>query len=402
MRTLGQWHYAAQALRGLRLRTLLILLAMGIGVAAVIVLTALGEGARRYVVDQFSSLGSNLLIVLPGRSETRGSLPPLLGETPRPLTLDDGLALARAAGVRRVAPLSVGGAEISFGARSRESTVIGTTADYALLRRLNMAQGRFIATPDPRAMGNECVVGSKVRHELLGNRPALGEWLRLGDRRCRVVGVLGTATVALGVDMGEIVILPIASALNLFNTDSLFRVLVETRARDALEEAKEAVRSAVRARHEGEDDVTVITQDAMVSTFDRILTTLTYGVAAIAAVALIVAGILVMNVMLVAVARRTPEIGLLKALGAEPALVQSLFLAEAAALAVAGSAFGLIVGQAGVLVLNRLYPTLAFAAPWWAFAAAPGVAIGAGVLFGWLPARRAARLDPVLALTRRA
>lgn len=402
MRIVGQWRYAGRALHGLRLRTALILLAMAIGVAAVIVLTALGEGARRYVVDQFASLGSNLLIVLPGRAETRGGLPPLLGETPRPLTLDDGLALARAPGVRRVAPLSVGGAEISFGARSRESTVIGTTDDYARLRRLRMAQGRFIATPDPRLMGNECVIGGELRQELFGARNVLGEWLRLGDRRCRIVGVLGTTSVALGVDMGEIVILPVASALTLFDSDSLFRVLVEVRERDALEAAKQAVRAVMRARHEGEDDVTVITQDAMVSTFDRILTTLTYGVAAIAAVALIVAGILVMNVMLVAVVRRRPEIGLLKALGAESALVQSLFLAEAAALAVAGSALGLLVGQTGVWVLGRLYPVLSFAAPWWAFVAAPGVAIGAGVLFGWLPARRAARLDPVLALTRRA
>jgi putative ABC transport system permease protein len=366
------------------------------------VLTALGESARRYVVDQFSSLGSNLLIVLPGRSETRGGLPPLLGETPRPLTLEDGLALARAAGVRRVAPLSVGGAEASYGARTRECTVVGTTADYAPLRRLKMAQGRFIATPDPRAIGNECVIGGEVRRELFGSRAALGEWLRLGDRRCRIVGVLGTTSVALGVDMGEIVILPVASALNLFNSDSLFRVLVETRSRDVLEETKVAVRSLVRARHEGEDDVTVIAQDAVVSTFDRILTTLTYGVAAIAAVALLVAGILVMNVMLVAVVRRTPEIGLLRALGARAALVQSLFLAEAAALAVAGSALGLVVGQSGVLVLNRLYPALAFAAPWWAFIAAPAVAVAAGIVFGWLPARRAARLDPVQALTRRA
>ncbi len=393
--------FALSALRGFRMRTLLMLLAMAIAVAAVVVLTALGEGARRYVIDQFSSLGTNLLIVLPGRSETTGGPPPLLGTTPRDLTLADALALNREPAVRRVAPVSLGNVEVSVGARSREATIIGTTTEFQQVRQIEMARGRFIQTPEPTRASAECVIGRKIYREMFGNRPGLGEWLRLADRRCRLVGVLASEAHSLGMAMDEIVVVPVAFALTLFDSESLFRVLVEVRSREQIAAAREAVIHMIRVRHDGEDDVTVIAQDSVLSTFDRILRTLTYAVAGIAAISLVVAGVLVMNVMLIAVTQRTAEVGLLKALGSSPTLITRLFVTEAILLAGLGATIGLAAGYLAVAVLRGLYPQIPFAVPLWAALASVMVALATGVFFGLLPARRAARLDPVVALARR-
>ena len=393
--------FVLRALRGYSVRTALMLLAMAIGVAAVVILTSLGEGARRFVVGEFASLGTHLLIVLPGRSETTGGAPPLLGGTPRDLTIDDALALERLRSVRRVAPIAVGSGAVSWKRRDRESIVVGSTAEFLEVRHLLMGQGRFLPPGDPRRAAPICVLGAKIRQELFGPQNALGEWVRIGDRRFRVIGILASEGRSIGIDIQEVVVIPVASALTLFNTESLFRVLVEARTREALADAQSGIIETIRARHEGEDDITVVTQDAVLATFDRILRALTLTVAGIAAISLAVAGILIMNVMLVAVSQRTAEIGLLKALGASAAAIQRLFIAEAGLLSLLGALLGFAVGQAGSWVIGRLYPALPVGTPWWAVVAALVVALLTGLTFSVLPARRAARLDPVQALSRR-
>ncbi len=394
-------HFAAKALGGYRRRTFLMLLAMAIGVAAVVILTALGEGARRYVTGEFASLGTHLLVVLPGRSETTGGPPPLMGETPRDLTLDDALALSRSLYVRRVAPISVGSAPVSWQRREREVSIIGSTASFITVRHLKMAQGRFLPEIDPRSAKPVCVIGSTIREELFAPEPALGKWLRIGDRRFRVIGVLASEGRSLGIDLDDVVIIPVASAQILFNAPSLFRILVEARGREAVKRAEQEVRRIIQRRHEGEDDVTVITQDAVVATFDRIFRALTYTVAGIAAISLSVAGILIMNVMLVAVSQRTSEVGLLKSLGASGRQILVLFLAEAGLLSAAGATIGLGLGLAATELARRLWPVLDMVPPLWAVLAGLGVALATGLVFGVMPARRAARLDPVRALSRR-
>ncbi len=391
---------AVRALRRYPGRTSLMLLAMAIGVAAVVVLTALGEGARRYVAGEFASLGTNLVIVLPGRSETGGVGPiALSGETPRDLTIGDALALTRIPAVRRVAPIMVGSAPVSAGGLERDAPVIGSTADLLAIRHWRLAQGRFLPPGDPERASGVCVIGAKVRSELFGPRPALGAWLRIGDRRFRVLGVLATEGRSIGVDVQDLVIVPVAAAQSLFNSPSLFRVLLEARAREDIESVKQSARRIIKDRHQGEEDVTIVTQDAVLATFDRIFRALTFTVGGIAAISLAVAGILIMNVMLVAVAQRTPEIGLLKALGASRRTIVRLFLLEATLLSTAGAATGLAVGELGSILLTHLYPRLPIATPLWAVGAALAVAVVIGLAFGALPARRAARLDPVLALS---
>jgi putative ABC transport system permease protein len=394
--------HALRAARRYPARTGLMLLAMAIGVAAVVLLTALGDGARQFVAGEFASLGTNLVIVLPGRSETVGGSPGMFGgQTPRDLTIADARALERSSAIRRVAPLVVGTAPVSFGDRSREVPILGATEPLLAVRHWKLAQGRFLPPGDPERGSNVCVIGAKVRRELFAGRQALGEWLRIGDRRFRVIGVLATEGRSIGIDVEEVVILPVASAQTLLNAPSLFRILIESTSRESIERVREFVRTTLRARHQGEEDVTVITQDAVLATFDRILRALTLTVAGIAAISLGVAGVLIMNVMLVAVAQRTPEIGLLVALGAPRRQVLTLFLVEATALSLCGALCGLGLGAAGIALAVRLYPTLPAAAPPWAVAAAIGTALATGLAFGLLPARRAAALEPVDALAHR-
>jgi len=402
MRFIDLLDFASTSLRGSRSRTLLMILAMSIGVAAVVVLTALGEGARRYVVNQFSSLGTNLVLVFPGRTETAGINPGmLLGQIPRELSLDDAEALLKSPAVKRIAPLTIGTSEISRAALNREVVVLGSTSELLTVRHMSLGQGQFLPAGDIHSSASVCVLGNKIKHELFGNESGIGAWVRLGDRRFRVIGVMDRQGESMGFNTDEIVIVPVSSAHLLFNTSGLFRILVEAKSRDALEPAKRAAEKILMERHNNERDVTVVTQDAVLKTFDRILRALTLAVGGIAAISLAVAGVLIMNVMLIAVSQRVKEIGLLKALGAPAAEIRKLFFAEAILLSGIGSLAGLILGEIGVLAIGKLYPSLPVVAPWWAVLAALLTSLVTGVLFSVWPARRAARLDPVTALAGR-
>lgn len=402
MRLVDVAQFASGSLRGSRSRTLLMILAMSIGVASVVVLTALGEGARRYVVNQFSSLGTNLVIVFPGRTETAGIGPGmLLGQIPRELTLDDAAALLKNPAIKRIAPLTIGTSQISKDALNREVIVLGSTADLLPVRHMTLGQGQFLSAGDMHSSESVCVLGAKIRRELFGNASGIGAWVRLGDRRFRVIGVMAAQGESMGFNTDEIVIVPVASAHILFNTTGLFRVLVEAKSRDAIEPAKRAAEQILTERHNGERDVTVVTQDAVLATFDRILRALTLAIGGIAAISLAVAGVLIMNVMLIAVSQRVKEIGLLKALGAPAAQIRNLFFAEAVLLSGIGSVAGLMLGELGVLAIGKIYPSLPVVAPWWAVLAAIGTSLATGILFSVWPARRAARLDPVTALAGR-
>lgn len=390
-----------QALTGYRTRTLLMLMAMCIGVASVLMLTALGEGARNYVRNEFASLGTNLIIVLPGRNETSGAgFGTMMGLTPRDLTLDDAKALSRNSNVARIAPINIGAAEISWQNRQREAIVMGSTSELLEIRHWKLARGQFLPRMDWDRSKPVCVIGAKIRDEIFGARNALGEWIRLGENRYRVIGILASEGRSIGVDVEEVVIIPVASAQSLFNVASLFRILIEANTRIAIPKVIEFSKQTLRARHQGEEDVTVITQDAVLATFDRILTALTYAVGGIAAISLAVAGILIMNVMLVAISQRTAEIGLLKALGASRREIMLLILIEALLLSSIGACIGLLLGQLGSWSIRHALPDVQAVPPSWAIVTSFLVALLTGLLFSLLPARKAAKLDPIIALAR--
>ena len=375
------------------------LLAMAIGVSSVLLLTAVGEGTRRYVNNQFMNLGSHLLIVMPGKLETTGGQPPILSATEVDLTIDDAIALTRSHSIRRVAPLALGSAPVSYDQRERTVNVIGSTASLYEVRKLKMSAGRFLPGGDPTRGAAIAVIGDTLKTELFGSSTALGQRIRIDGQKFRVIGVLEAAGAAgVGMDLRDTAVIPVATAQRLFDSPSLFRVMVEADGHNAIPRAEKAIIDILRVRHNGEEDVTVITQDAMLATFNTILGSLTYAVGGIAAISLAVAGILIMNVMLVAVSQRKAEIGLLKAIGSPGSQILRLFLAEATMLALLGTFAGLVLGFSGVWGLAIALPDFPIGVPYWAPIAATGTSLATGVVFCLLPARRAARLDPVHAL----
>ena len=394
--------FALASLAFSRVRTLLMLLAMSIGVAAVVVLTAIGNGARHYVVDQFSSLGTNLVIVVPGRAETAGgAATTLVGETPRDLTLDDARSLLRGDALRRMAPFNLGEIAVSYRGRERQAPLLGSTAALLPIHHLEMARGSFLPEEDMEIARPVCVLGATISRELFGRQNPLGEMVRLGGFRCRVIGVLASQGRSLGHDTEELVVVPVAFAQMLLNTEGLFRILVEAREPESIPRLKDFILDTIARRHYGEEDITIVTQDSVLATFERILGALTLSVAGIAAISLVVAGILIMNVMLMAVAQRTGEIGLCKAIGASRRQIMVLLVTEALLLSAVGGLLGLAIGLAGSHLARSLYPELSAGPPSWAMVAALGTALATGLIFSLLPARRAARLDPIQALGRR-
>ncbi len=402
MRARDAISFALASLAFSRVRTLLMLLAMSIGVAAVVVLTAIGNGARHYVVDQFSSLGTNLVIVVPGRAETAGgAASTLVGETPRDLTLDDARSLLRGDALRRMAPFNLGEIAVSYRGRERQAPLLGSTAALLPIHHLEMARGSFLPEEDMEIARPVCVLGATISRELFGRQNPLGEMVRLGGFRCRVIGVLASQGRSLGHDTEELVVVPVAFAQMLLNTEGLFRILVEAREPESIPRLKDFILDTIARRHYGEEDITIVTQDSVLATFERILGALTLSVAGIAAISLVVAGILIMNVMLMAVAQRTAEIGLCKAIGASRRQIMVLLVTEALLLSAVGGLLGLAIGLAGSRLARSLYPELSAGPPSWAMVAALGTALATGFVFSLLPARRAARLDPIQALARR-
>lgn len=384
------------------LRSLLSLTGIAVGVAAVLLLTSLGEAARDYVVQEFVGLGTNLVAVVPGKVETTG-LPVPFGGTTRDLTIDDAVAVERRCpSVLYAAPVSLGSAPFSHAGSGRTVAVVGTTPDFLVIRNLRLAAGRTLPGGDPRHGERVCVIGPTVREKVFGDANPLGVTVRIGEWRFRVVGLLEPRGRALGMDLDDMVLVPVATGMRMFNRTTLFRILTQARSADDVGRARAEIGAALRARHDGREDFTLFTQGAMLATFESVMGALTAALAAIAAISLLVAGLGIMNVMLVSVTERTAEIGLLKALGARPAAILRLFLAEAVGLAAAGAVAGVGLGLAAVFAATVILPELpARAHPGW-LAAVILLALGTGALFGALPARRAARVEAALALARKA
>lgn len=302
--------------------------------------------------------------------------------------------------IRMVAPLTMATGGVAWQERRREVAVVGTTAEFLPLRGLRIATGRFLPVSEWRRGERVAVLGRTVQRELFGERNPLGEPIRIDDWRFRVVGVLERRGQSLGMNLDDLVLIPVAAHMKVFNRSSLFRIMARAHAFDELDAARDDIRALLTARHGDEEDVTVVTQDALLSSFGRLLTILTVGLGGIAAISLAVAGLGVMNVMLVAVTERTAEVGLLRAIGVRRGQVAALFLAEAAALTAAGGVVGLGAGLLLVRLVRALFPALPATPPGWAIAAVLVLGTVVGLLAGAWPARRAARLDPILSLAR--
>ena len=383
------------------LRTLMLLIATSIGVMAVILLTAVGEGARDYITGEFRDMGTNLLIVIPGKNETSGGGSPvdLAGVAPRDLTVEDAISLRQIEAIKNIAPIVIGETPAQFNGLERSVPIIGTTPSFLAVRKWEMATGNFLPGVTLDRSPPVCVIGKEVESELFGKNKAIGQWLRVGDRRCRVTGIIGTEGRAVGIDAQKVVVMPVSLATALFNRPSLFRIGIEARNTWEMEQIKKDIIRIIKRRHQGKEDITVIRQDSVMKSFDNIFNVLTMALGSIASISLFVAGILIMNVMLVAVSQRQAEIGLLKAIGAKNKQINHLFITEAIILSGSGALLGLVLGHTVTQILKVAFPTFNFLPPLWASFVSLLVALISGVVFGLLPARRAAKLDPVIALS---
>lgn len=399
MRIVDRANMATMAIVRYPLRSSMLLLAIAIGVSAVLMLTSLGEGARTYVTKEFSSLGTNLLIVVPGKVEVGGGSSNIsIGMAPRPLTLQDVMAIEDSGYVEYLLPFIGGSGAANYDGVERNVNVVGTNNFMQVMFDYSMANGRFLPETRIDRGAPLAVLGHTVSKELFRNNNAVGQWIRIGDRRLRVIGVVDQMGQSGSVDVDETVFVPVAFAANMYNVDSVQKMMVLPKTPEVMEAARKDIINIVKARHQGHDDITVIDQGAILSTFNSIFLVLTSTLAGIASISLIVAGTLIMNVMLVAVSQRTEEIGLIKALGGKRQQIINLFLTEAAMLSFLGALLGLLLGEGAIYLMREFYPAVDFHAPLWATIAAMVMAVGSGLLFGIMPARRAADLDPVEAL----
>jgi putative ABC transport system permease protein len=390
--------YSAQALARHKTRTLLLLLTVAIGVCSVLLLTGLGEGAKHYINQEFSAMGSEILVVLPGRKETTGGAVPFYGTSPRDLTIEDANAIAQMPAIKYSAPIIAGTALLSHQGRSQEVITLGTNADFFRIRQLKLAQGQALPQYTDKLATPICIIGENTKKALFGQQAALGKWLRISGQRFRIIGILAKRGESLGLDLRDMVVIPVRSAAMLFNTPQLFRILLSLKHANSEDYVEAKIRQLIKKRHEGEDDITLVRQNTLMSAFTNIIDIVTGLIAAIASISLVVAGLLMMNVSYITVNKRRQEIGLLKALGASSSQIRSMFLTESCALICAGVALGLMLGYLFSQLFNIFYPAFILVIPWWASLASTLVSLVIGIAFTWLPASLAARQDPVLAM----
>jgi putative ABC transport system permease protein len=398
MKWRDSWKYSAQVLWRHKARTVLLSIAVAMGVCSVLLLTSVGEGARHYVSKEFSALGSDILIVLPGKKETSGGSIPFYSTTPRDLTIEDAQAIKHLPSVKSVAPIIAGTALVSYQNKGREVITIGSTQDFLSVRNLSLSHGRGFSQKSANLADPVCILGAHLKTRLFGNDNAMGRWLKIADRRYRVVGILQERGESLGLDMRDMVIIPIRSAESLFNSPALFRILIALKPSQDESLVKKRILALIKSRHDNEEDITLISQNAMMSSFDKISTFLTIAIGVIASISLVVAGFLIMNVSYISVSKRQPEIGLLKAIGATANEVRVIFLTESTLLIFFGVCLGVTVGYIFVTLFNQLIASFVLIIPWWATLASGVISFVIGLLFTWLPAAKAASQDPVSAM----
>ncbi|MEH1056212.1 ABC transporter permease [Micromonospora sp. CPCC 206171] len=391
MRLAEAWRVALDALRANRMRSALTMLGVIIGVASVVLLVAIGTGTKQKVEQQVEGLGSNLLLVVPGRIDV-GTAPVV-----SPLTLSDVDAVSRVVGdPSRVAVTIASGATARAGNRSDFTTVQGVLETTPTVFTRSLARGRYLTGADVDTSRRVAVLGDSVARALFPDRDPLGQQVALAGVRFRVIGVFAPLGQSLGVDRDDEVHVPVTAAQRLWGTQRVDGIAVKAPDRERIDELGDRIVAELSRRHP-DTEFSAVTQQQILGVLGDILGVLTGVLAAIAGISLLVGGVGVSNIMLVSVRERTREIGLRKAVGARPRDIGVQFLLEAVLLTAIGGLTGMALGVGTALLVDAFSPIPA-AITWWSLALAFGVSAAVGIVFGVVPAQRAGRLDPVVAL----
>lgn len=391
MRLMEAWRVAIGALRANRLRSTLTMLGVIIGVAAVVVLVAIGTGTKQQIERQVEGLGSNLLIVLPGQVSL-GSAPSVSR-----MNLSDVDAVSKIVGDRnRVAVTVASGETVAAGNVDTFATINGVIETTPQVFVRSLARGTYLSRSDVDTQRRVAVLGATVAKTLFGERDAVGQQVTIAGVRFRVIGVFAPLGQSLGVDRDNEVHVPITTAQRLLGTNRVDGIAIKAPNRAEINDLSARILAELGRRHPG-TEFSAVTQEQILGVLGDILGVLTGVLAAIAGISLLVGGVGVSNIMLVSVRERTKEIGLRKAVGARPRDIGVQFLLEAVLLTTIGGVIGMGLGIGAALVVAALSPVPA-AITWWSLALAFGVSAAVGIIFGVVPAQRAGRLDPVVAL----
>lgn len=396
MRQIDFLEFTRAAIVGHRTRSLLSAIGIAIGILTVTLLTAIGTGLHGYVSAEFTQFGTNLVAIAPGKRTTHGPPTGVINAV-RPLSIADGESLRGLPGVNKVMPLVQGNAEVEAGKRSRRTTIFGVGPAMPSMWQMEIAEGAFLPADNPEAPRAYAVLGATMAEELFRNESAIGEIIRVGSYRFRIIGVMAEKGQFLGFDLDDTLYIPAASALSLFNREGVMEIDVNYHDHFTSTQMADTIKKALLRRH-GAEDFTITTQEEMLATLNTILDVLTMGVAALGGISLLVGAVGILTVMTIAVQERISEIGLLRALGGTRGQITALFLGESTVLSVAGGLAGLGLGILIVLIANQLLPDLPVANAWNYILASLGIAAGIGLLSGALPAIRAAQIDPLAAL----
>lgn len=396
MQTADYIRLTLNAVFGQRMRSLLTALGIAVGIAAVVLLTSIGEGVHRFMIHEFTQFGTHLIAINPGRTTTHG-VPGGVIANVRPMTLGDAEAIGRLPQVEAMVPVVQGNALAAADGRTRRTTVFGTGPALPAVWQARIASGRFLPQDDARSARAFAVLGARLRNELFGNANPLGQRIRVGGETFRIIGVLAPKGQILGINLDDAIYIPAGRALALFNRDSLMEIDVTYRAGTSSGTLARRITALLKQRH-GREDFTLTTQEDMLATLNNILGVVTLAVGALGGISLLVGAVGIFTIMTIAVNERTAEIGLLRAIGARRSQVLSLFLGEAVLLSTLGGLAGLAIGLGGAWLLHLLLPALPVHTPWAYLLGAELSAALIGLLAGGLPARHAARLDPLTAL----
>jgi putative ABC transport system permease protein len=391
MRLAEAWRVAMSALVANRMRSLLTMLGMVIGVAAVVILVALGTGTKNMVQAQVEGLGSNLLIVVPGQVNFNAA--PAVSR----MDNQDLDAMIKVVGDReRITATLTSGETVRAGNASQFTTVNGVMESTPKVFLRNLRTGTYLSRTDVETGRRVAVLGSFVAQQLFPGRDAVGQQVTIAGVRFRVIGVFAPLGQSLGVDRDNEVHIPITTAQRLFGTGRVDAFAVKAPDRQTIDRLGDQLLGELKRRHP-DTEFSAVTQEQILGVLGNILGILTAVLAAIAGISLLVGGVGVSNIMLVSVRERTREIGLRKAVGARPRDIGLQFLLEAVLLTTVGGLGGTILGVVAALLTAALSPVPA-AITWWSIALAFGVSAAVGIIFGVVPAQRAGRLDPVVAL----